>query len=523
MERRSRKLWLGILIAAVVAGTSGYYFYQRVIASKTPQETAEGASANPTTAPSGMAGMPAGHSDAPSSPSGGTGEIFIAPERRQLIGVKSVPAEVKTLSREIRTAGRIAQDETKITHIHTKISGFVEDVFVDYVGKPVRKGEPLFSIYSPDLVATQEEYLLARRSNSALSDSAFPWIAKGSTNLLEAARRRLLLWDIPPEDIALLEKEGQVKRALTIYSPVNGVVTERAAYHHGRYVTPEMDLYTLVDLSTVWVLGEVYEYELPFLKVGQTAQIEFPYNAGVRQRNGRIGFISPSLDPKTRTAEVRMEFANPDLSLRPDTFVNFKVSVNLGRQVAVPVDAVLQSGTDQYVFVDKGGGYFEPRSVTIGPQAGEYYAIESGVKSGELVVTAANFILDSESRLKGAFAGMGAPSSVQATSLTAARAQNLNVEVLEPRTAKVGSNDIRLTVKDPSGKPIEGAEVEVTLFMPQMGNMAPMTSKANLKDSGNGTYDGSIHFPMAWTWDTTVSVKKSGQPVGSAKTTITAR
>jgi Cu(I)/Ag(I) efflux system membrane fusion protein len=525
MERRSRKLWLGILIVGAAAGGAGYYFYQRA-RSESAQSTADAHEAGTTPAATatqpGMAGMPAADSASP-TPSQGAGEIFIAPERRQLIGVKSVPAELRNLSREIRTAGRIAQDETRITHIHTKISGFIEEVFVDYVGKSVRKGEPLFSIYSPDLVATQEEYLLALRSTSVLNDSSFPWIAKGSTNLLEAARRRLLLWDISPEDIAILEKEGQVKRALTIYSPVSGIVTERAAYHHGRHVTPEMDLYTIVDLSTVWVLGEVYEYELPFLKVGQTAQVEFPYNSGVRPRTGRIAFISPTLDPKTRTAEVRMEFANPDLTLRPGTFVNLQVDVNLGRHVSIPIDALLQSGTDQYVFVDKGEGYFEPRSVKVGPQAGEYYAIESGLKSGELVVTAANFILDSESRLKGAFAGMGAPSSVQATPPAAARAQNLSVEILEPKTAKVGGNDIRLAVKDPSGKPIEGAEVEVTLFMPQMGNMAPMTSKANLKDSGGGTYDGSIHFPMAWTWDTTVTVKKSGQPLGSAKTTITAR
>jgi hypothetical protein len=429
---------------------------------------------------------------------------------------------MRTLTREIRTAARIAQDETKITHIHTKISGFIEEVFVDYVGKSVRKGEPLFSIYSPELLATQEEYLLALKSSATLGDSAFPWVAKGSMNLLEAARRRLLLWDISPADIEAIEKEGRTKRALTIYSPVNGIVTERAAYHHGRSVTPDMDLYTIVDLSTVWVLAEVYEYELPFLKLGQTAQVEFPYNSGVRSRNGTIAFIPPTLDPKTRTAEVRLEFSNSDLSLRPDTFVNVKVGVNLGRHVAVPMDAVLQSGTEQYVFVDKGGGYFEPRSVTLGPQAGDYYAVESGLKSGEQVVTAANFILDSESRLKGAFAGMGAPSSVQVGGPSGA-AQNLNVEILQPKTAKVGNNDIRLTLKDPSGKPIEAADVEVTLFMPQMGNMAPMTSKANLRDSGGGTYSGAIHFPMAWTWETTVTVKKGGQSVGSAKTTITAR
>jgi Cu(I)/Ag(I) efflux system membrane fusion protein/cobalt-zinc-cadmium efflux system membrane fusion protein len=401
------------------------------------------------------------------------------------------------------------------------VSGYVEEVFADYVGKPVKAGEPLFTIYSPDLVATQQEYLLALKSNTLLKDSAFPWVSNGSNNLLEATRQRLLLWDVTAEEIQALEKRGEVKRALAMQSPVSGIITERQAYHHGRYVTPEMDLYTIVDLSTVWMLGQVYESDLSSVKLGQMAQIELPYNSSVK-REGRIVFVSPALDPKTRTAEVRVEFQNPDMALKPDMFVNFKLNVPLGRQLTIPADALLDTGTMQYVFVDKGQGYFEPRIVKAGARTEDAIAIESGLKAGEQVVTSANFILDSESRLKGAFASMGEPSRV-AVGAPPAGAQNLQVEVLEPKTAKPGGNIIRILVKDSSGKPVEGADVQVGLFMPQMGNMPPMSSDAMLKPEGGGIYSGTIQFLMAWTWETTVTVKKNGQALGSAKTTITAR
>ena len=446
--------------------------------------------------------------------------IFVPPERQQLIGVKTVVAERKPLVREIRAVGKVAFDETKVTHIHTKVSGFIEDVFVDYVGRPVKRNEPLFTIYSPDLVATQEEYLLALRSNQTLRDSSFQWVSKGSVNLLEAARKRLELWDITESEIAELEKTGKAKRALTMYSPVSGIVTERAAYHHGRTVTPEMDLYTIVDLSSVWILGQVYEYELPFVRLGQQVQVEFPYGAGIRERSGTVVFISPTLDPKTRTTELRVEFSNPDMTLKPDMYVNFKARVGFGSPLAVPTDAVLDTGSEQYVFVDKGQGYFEPRTVKLGPEAGGMYAIESGLKAGERVVTAANFILDSESRLKGVIGNMGTPS---APVPAATAAPSLQVEIVEPRTAKVGRNSVRLVAKDAQGNPIPDAEVDISIFMPQMGAMAPMRSSAQLKPMGEGQYAGEIDIPMAWTWETTVTAKKGGVTIGAAKTNITAR
>jgi len=518
--RRRRTRWVVLFILIVAAASAGVYFY----GNKSSSDTAAAANGSTPGKSENVAKMPADSNTAnPLADSGAAiGQIYIAPERQQLIGVKTASAEMKSLVNEIRTVGRVAYDETKITHIHTKVSGFIEDVFADYVGKPVKAGEPLFTIYSPDLVATQQEYLLALKSNALLKDSAFPWVSSGSTNLLEAARQRLLLWDITPGEIQALEQRGEVQRALTIQSHVSGVITERQAYHHGRYVTPEMDLYTIVDLSNVWVLGQVNESDLSSVKVDQMVQIELPYSSTANHRQGRIVFISPTLDPKTRAAEVRVEFPNSDLTLKPDMFVNFKLDVPLGRQLAIPADALLDTGMMQYVFVDKGQGYFEPRIVKVGSKTGEVIAIQDGLKAGEQVVTSANFILDSESRLKGAFASMGEPSRV-AVGTPPAGTQNIQVEVIEPKTAKPGNNNIRILIKDAAGKPIEGAQVQVGLFMPQMGNMPPMSSDAALKDEGGGIYSGTIQFLMAWTWETTVSVKKNGQIVGSTKTTITAR
>jgi len=447
--------------------------------------------------------------------------IFVPPEKQQLIGMHSVAAEMGTLTKELRIAGKVSVDETRVTHIHSKVSGYIEEVFADSVGKPVRAGEPLFTIYSPDLVATEQDFLLALKSRSLLRDSTLASAAQGSENLIAAARERLRLWDVSDREIQNLETEGKVKRAITVYSPITGVVMERAAYHHGTFVDPSKDLFTIVDLSQVWVLGEVYETDIPLIRPGQTAEVELPYSGGGRTIRGRVDFIYPFLDPKSRTVQVRMQFQNPNLSLKPEMFTNITMSVSLGRQVVIPQDAVMDTGTEQYVFIDKGDGYVQPRQVKVSAEAGDKVGIQQGLKPGERVVTGANFIVDSESRLKGAFAGMGAPSKPSAGS--AAVGQSISLVVLEPKTAKTGMNAIRLLVKDASGNPITGAQVEVTLFMPQMGSMAPMTSKATLTESGIGLYAGQIEFQMAWTWQTTVTVRKNGNVIGIAQTNITAR
>ncbi|MGH7450352.1 MAG: FixH family protein [bacterium] len=224
----------------------------------------------------------------------------------------------------------------------------------------------------------------------------------------------------------------------------------------------------------------------------------------------------------TRVGRVRIEFPNRDGMLKPEMFVNVNLKINLDKKLAVPHDAVLNTGTEQYVFVDLGDGYFEPRPIKLVGETDEYYAIGDGLKPGERVVTAANFILDSESRLKGVFDQMGKPTGTEAIS-PAAMTSQLKIEVVEPKTAKVGKNSVRVTIKDPSGNPVTDAEVDMRLFMPQMGNMAPMSSTATLKHAGDGEYTGEIEFQMAWTWETTITVKKDGQMIGSMQTNITAR
>ncbi|MGI8742721.1 MAG: efflux RND transporter periplasmic adaptor subunit [Bryobacteraceae bacterium] len=449
-----------------------------------------------------------------------SGAIFVAPEKQQLIGMRSVAAEYGALAKEIRAVGKVGYDETRVTHIHTKVSGYIEEVFADFVGKPVRAGEPLFTIYSPDLVATEQDFLLALRSRVLLRDTTLASAATGSENLIAAARERLRLWDVTDSEIRDLETSAKIKRAITVYSPVSGVIAERAAYHHGAFVDPAKDLFTIVDLSRVWVQAEIYEADLPFVRKGQTAAVDLPY-AGQALR-GRVDFISPFLDPKTRTVQVRIEFPNPGLMLKPEMFTNVRLKVPLGRQLLVPQDAVMDTGVEQYVFIDLGNGYIQPRSVKVSAASGDKVGVGAGLKAGEKVVTAANFVIDSDSQLKGAFADMGKPSTRQAAQPRTST-QNISVEVLEPATAKTGRNAIRLRIKDAAGNPITGAQVEVALNMPQMGSMPPMSSHATLAESGGGIYAGQIEFQMAWTWQTTVTVRRNESLIGVAKTTITSR
>ncbi len=359
----------------------------------------------PGKAPDGMDLIPkyAGGIDTPKDMPAGT--VGITAERQQFIGVRTAAVRTERLERTIRATGQVAFNETRIGHVHTKVNGYIEDVFVDFVGKFVRKGDPLFTIYSPDLVATQEEYLIARRGQKSLGDAPYPDLSQNADSLVRAALERLRLWDVSDNDIRALESTGQVKRTLTIYSPATGVVTERAAYHHGRYVTPDTDLYTIVDLSNVWILADVFENEVPYVRLGQRAVMHLSY-LGHRTYSGRVSFIYPTLDPKTRTVKVRLEFPNPGFALKPEMFADVELKVDYGTHVVVPQDAVLDSGTEQIVFVAHPEGRFEPRKVQVGPTADGRTVILSGLRPGDSIVTSGNFLIDSESRLKSAMSGM---------------------------------------------------------------------------------------------------------------------
>jgi RND family efflux transporter MFP subunit len=335
------------------------------------------------------------------------GAIQISPEKQQLIGVQYGEAVYKPVSRTLRAVGRLAYDETKIVRIHPKIEGWVEQVFADFTGKEVRRGEPLLSLYSPELLQAQQEFLIARRGRDELSTSPFREAVSGSESLYQAARKRLELWDVTAEQVREIERSGRPSRVLTLYAPANGFVLARNAYAKQR-VTPETELYQLADLSTVWVLADIYEYEAPDVKLGQSATITLSYLPG-RAYRGRITYLYPQLDSTTRTLKARIEVPNPGFALKPDMYANVELQIDYGRRIVVPEEAVMDSGAEQTVFVAHEGGYFEPRRVTLGAKVDKEYIVLGGLKAGERVATSANFLIDSESQLKSAAGGMGMP------------------------------------------------------------------------------------------------------------------
>lgn len=349
-------------------------------------------------APDGMDLVPKYADEQPSTVA--PGSVMLSAGKQQLIGVRTAEVKREALVREVRTTGQITADETKIAHVHVKVNGFIEQVFVDYIGQLVKKGQPLFTLYSPDLVSTQEEYLIAKRGEKTLSTSPFAEVAQGSVSLLRSTRERLKLWDISDAQIKRLDETGEVSRTLTFHSPITGFVMDRKAFPQTS-VTPDTELYTVSGLSTVWVIADIFEYEVPFVRIGQHAEVQLSYYPG-KTWSGRVSFIYPTVDPATRTVKVRLEFPNPHLQLKPQMFADVQLKINYGKQIVVPQEAVLDSGKEQKVFVAKGNGYFEPRSITTGAKLDGKVVVLSGLKAGETVVSSGNFLIDSESRLKGA-------------------------------------------------------------------------------------------------------------------------
>jgi multidrug efflux pump subunit AcrA (membrane-fusion protein) len=333
--------------------------------------------------------------------------VTIDHERQQLIGLRTEKVAEGTVSGELRAVGRVAVDETRVRKVNVKVEGFVEKLFVDFVGKPVAKGQPLFSLYSPEFVSAQREYLLALKTQKALSGGS---LQSSGGDLLESAKRRLTLWDVPSEAIEKLEKTGEVLRALTLRSPISGVVTAKNIMEGARLTSADIP-YEITDLSHVWVLVDVYEAELGRAKIGMPAELTLGSAPG-KTFKGRIAFVDPVMDAKTRTAKARLEFANPAGALKPEMFGEVVLRGQGRKGLIIPLDAVLDAGTSKVTFVSLGDGKFEPREVTTGTTLGEKVEILSGLKAGEDVVVRANFLVDSESRLKAALAHLSQKGAV---------------------------------------------------------------------------------------------------------------
>jgi membrane fusion protein, copper/silver efflux system len=326
------------------------------------------------------------------------GTIQVSAEKQQLIGVKFGVAEMGGGSRTIRASGRVAVDETRIGHVHTKVDGWIEHVFADYTGQVVQKGAPLLTVYSPDMLASQRELLLAEKAKAAMRNSTLPAAFDQSEALLQATRHRLELWDMSEAQIDQVLHTGEPLKNVTIYAPMSGYVMDRKAFPQLR-VTSDTDLYTVVDLSRVWIVADVFEYEAPNVRIGQLARVTLESLPG-RTLNARVEFIQPQLDPATRTLKIRLSVPNPGLALKPDMYADVEFAVNMPAKVTVPAEAVLDTGLRQTVFVDRGNGFFEPRRVTIGERSGDHIEILSGLKAGERIVTSGTFLIDSESQLR---------------------------------------------------------------------------------------------------------------------------
>src|SRR3989454_7278298 len=448
--------------------------------------------------------------------------VQLSPERLQSIGVKTGQVESKVVEDEIRVTGNVAIDETRLSTVQVRYSGYIQKVFADATYQYLRKGQPLFTIYSPDLVATEREYLVAKQNQQRLAQSTVTGVAEGAASLLDAAAERLKQWGVPQREIARLESTGQVQQELEVDSPVSGYITERNALPN-LSVQPETRLYTVADLSTVWVLAEVFQNDLARIKVGDRATLTVDTYPG-RTFEGRVDFIYPQVDMATRTARARLVFSNPGLKLSPGMFVNVLLKVPMGRQLVIPASGVLQSGTRQIVFVDRGNGYLEPRQVELGPRTGDDFIVLKGLKAGERIITSANFMIDSESQLQAAL-GSFVPPPPGAGAAGVMNAPKTTIEFsTEPAPPRKGNNTFRVKLTDANGAALSGAEVTVTFSMPampQMG-MAAMRMSSTLNDKGKGIYEGNGVLESGGTWQVSVVVRRGGQVLGTKQFSVNA-
>lgn len=512
------------LVAVLLAAALAFVGWRSV----TQRSSAAGALSPPEESSAPVA--PGGETTAPST---STPEVQhtplppvqLSPQRLQSIGVTTSKVELKSVANEIRAVGNVAVDERLQAYVQLRFSGWIQKVFADTTYQYIRKGQPLLTIYSPDLVTTEQEYLLARKNNDLLAASTVPGVAAGANSLLDAAAERLKQWGIPAREIHHLDTTGQVRHDLEIDSPVTGYITQRNALPD-MYVQPDTRLYTVADLSTVWVMAEIFQTEMAQIRVDDSASVTSDAYPG-RTFSGRVNFIYPEVDMTTRTVKVRLAFANPGLKLTPGMFVNVSLKFPLGRQLVIPASGVFQSGTRSIAFVDRGEGYLEPRDVTLGPRAGDEFIVLKGLQAGERIVTSANFLIDSESQLQAALGSFvpPPPGAGEAAAMNGPNVPQANIEFSTvPSPPAKGSNAVRVKLSAADGSGITGAQVAVTFSMPAMPEMGMPAKRitATLAGKGGGEYEGPAQLPSGGTWQVTIVAQKSGQTLASKQMSVNA-
>ncbi len=452
--------------------------------------------------------------------------IRITPERRQLIGLKFAKVVRKDVSDRLDTTGNIETDERLQGYVQTRFAGWIEQVFANSTYQYVRRGQPLFTIYSPDLVSTESEYLLAIDARKRVTESSVADVTTDASSLVDSAAERLKLWGVSPREIARLERERTVRRAVEIDSPMSGYIVERNALPN-MYVQPDTRLFTITDLSKVWIYAAVFQDEIGKIRPGNPVTVTVDAYPGA-SFGGRVDFIWPQIDLVTRTAKVRCEFKNPKGQLLPGMFAHVALDLPMGEQTVIPETAVLRTGTHNVAFIDRGDGYLTPAEIQLGPHVGDEFIVRKGLEPGQQIVSSANFLIDSESQLRaaaGAFVppppGVGANAGGQ----SAESVPEASIEFTsDPNPLARGHDKAIVTLRDSKGAPISGAQVTVSFYMaamPAMG-MAAMRAKGTGQDQGNGKYTASIELPSGGTWSLTITASKEGHTIASKEMDVSA-
>jgi Cu(I)/Ag(I) efflux system membrane fusion protein len=602
MNQQSYKksLVVGAVAIGVIAGVAvGFFTAHRVMGDMNQMDMKgmpmEGAMPMKDMAPMGEAGAsaPVGHGNNGLSEQAGGGRVktsgemegmSVAPSgavvipavMRQLIGVRSALAGVAVLGQEIRAVGTVGYDERGFTQVTLKTSGWVREVFVDSIGRPVRKGEPLFTLYSPDLLATQDEYLLALRTQGQLATSPLDEIKTNAASLVVSARERLRLWDLTEAQIAALGRRGKAEPVLTVYAPSSGIVLKREALP-GKYLEPGTTLYEVADLSTVWISADIYESEVASVTLNQPASVTFAAYPGETFR-GTVSYVYPTLNTEARTVRVRLELPNPGLKLKPGMYGNVTVQTDAVNTLVVPKEAVLDTGLRQLVFLDRGEGAYVPYPVKLGRRSQDDVEVLEGLKEGDRIVTSANFLLDAESKLASASSmqammgrigmgdwqmrgahegkmegmeGMGDMKGMPMGDMKGMQGMKgmENMPGMEPgkggvsappgRAGEMGSkkemtgaetrqmNGLTLSLTTAPEKPKAGNVLLQLTLTDQAGKpvtnaqvlfvytmpMPGMTdSKVTARHTKDGLYEGTVLFGMGGTWVVTVNMTVPGRP-----------
>jgi RND family efflux transporter MFP subunit len=450
--------------------------------------------------------------------------LQLTEDEQRSIGLQTTVVERRTIRRELLAAARVEEPETQLANVSARIGGRIDRLHVDFTGQPVRRGQPIAQIYSPEVLTSAEEYKLALENRRRLGSGAEPQALSGADDLIAASRRRLELWGLTPQQIDTIAASDKPQLDLTIYSPASGIVSERRVTQ-GQYVNTGDVLYTVTDLSTVWIKADIYEADLPQVRVGQVVEVTAESLPDTKLR-GRVSFLEPLVNAQTRTTAARIQVANPGMRLRPGMFVQTRFAVTPGETLAVPRSAVVNTGERKLVYVAKSNGVFEAHEVQLGTAADGYYPVRAGLRAGERIVTEGNFLLDSQTRITGGMSSMFGGSKEFNEQPAAPESAQWKVSFRsDPAMPRGGSEaTLYVSVQDAAGKPVTDAQVHVTLLMPAMPAMGMSEMRQVVSLSWNkAEYAGTIKIPTPGTWTVTVEVRRGGQLLTSYRTSLGAK